>query len=190
LLIAAAAAVAGMLALTPLAFANDYDRDRGGNETSSLSYEDDSVQRNQVNLCSSDQDVDVLPSTVVGAILPSVSQEQSGNCVNIADGAGSEPTTEPTTTTPPPPDLTYTITNNGGLPDGLIPAGEQGGLSASCNQGDTRLSVIVNDPAQIATGPVILDNDPDRPGATLNFANTTGSPQSLSITVVCQETNP
>jgi hypothetical protein len=100
--IAAAAAVAGMLALSPLAFANDYDR--GGNETTSFSFEDDVVQRNQVNLCSSDQDVDVLPSTVVGPILASVSQEQNGNCVDIADGAStSEPTAPPTTTPPPPP---------------------------------------------------------------------------------------
>jgi hypothetical protein len=265
--IAAAAANVGMLALTPLAFANDYDYDRGhgGDETASFSFRDDSVQQNQVNPCSSDQEADVLPSTVVGAILPSVSQEQNSNCVNIADGSGYGPTT----TTPLPPDMTYTrmvggvaqpgygamltafcdpgdtavsfsvddpgqiatgpgvlrensaevsvhnltggpqqvsitvvcedtnpnppgptyaVTNDGGLPGGLIPAGLDGGLTASCNIGDTRLSFIVNDPAQIATGPVSLFNGPSQ-DATLSFANTTGSPQSLSIAVVCEDAN-
>jgi hypothetical protein len=139
LLIAAAVAVAGMLALTPLAFANDYDRDRGGNETTSFSVEDDSAQRNQVNLCSSDQDVDVLPSTVVGALLPSVSQEQNGNCVNIADGASAEPTAPPTTTTttttPPPngqdPPADRVVFEEGGEVwfewDSEIPAGAETG---------------------------------------------------------------
>ncbi|WP_433279601.1 hypothetical protein ACQPZA_07675 [Pseudonocardia xinjiangensis] len=101
--IVATAAAAGMLTLSPLAFAND---DRG---TTSFSFEGAGVQQNQVNLCRFDQDVDVLPAAPVGAVLPLVSQEQNGNCINVGDGgraaAPAPPTTpSPAPTTTPPPD--------------------------------------------------------------------------------------
>jgi hypothetical protein len=99
----AAAATAGMLALSPLAFAHDgygdRDRDRDRNETTAFAFEDDSVERNQVNLCEFDQDSTILPSTVVGAILPGVVQDQNNNCVNVGDGSEYEPEAE---VIPPP----------------------------------------------------------------------------------------
>jgi hypothetical protein len=168
-LIAAAAAVAGVLALTPLAFASDYARD-------------DSDQRNQVNLCSSDQDVDVLPSTVVGAILPSASQEQNGNCVNIADGAGAgaEPTAPPTTTTPPPPGPTY----ENQYTTSPFPGGE-GTVNAYCYPGDTPLSFSIDDPGQIVTSTTQVPQ-----GVEVTFNNQTDSRQDLGIFVTCEDTNP
>jgi hypothetical protein len=93
--IMAAAATAGMLALSPLAFAHDYDRgdrdrdDRGSSQSNLFAFENDSVERNQVNLCSFDQDSTVTPG-LVGAILPLISQDQNGNCVNLGDGAEAE----------------------------------------------------------------------------------------------------
>ncbi|WP_433276153.1 hypothetical protein ACQPZA_33530 [Pseudonocardia xinjiangensis] len=93
--IMAAAATAGMLALSPLAFAHDYDRghdrdrDDRGSQSTLFAFEDDSVERNQVNLCSFDQDSTVTPG-LVGAILPLISQDQNGNCVNLGDGAEAE----------------------------------------------------------------------------------------------------
>jgi hypothetical protein len=97
--IVAAVATAGVLALSPLAFAGDKDghgdRDRGGNQTNSFSFEDESVERNQVNLCSFDQEATALPATVVGAILPSVFQDQNDNCVNVGDGSEYGPEPEP-----------------------------------------------------------------------------------------------
>jgi hypothetical protein len=142
LLIAAAAAVVGMLALTPLAFANDYDRDRGGNETASFSYEDDSVQRNQVNLCSSDQDADVLPSTLVGAILPSVSQEQNRNCVNIADGAGGSEPTPPPSSAPTVEDVSPTATRVEQLENGRYAFGWDSELAPTLMDGDITFTIF------------------------------------------------
>jgi hypothetical protein len=49
--IVAAAATAAMIALSPLAFAHDED------ETTTVSVEDNSVERNQSNECEFDQDV-------------------------------------------------------------------------------------------------------------------------------------
>jgi len=93
--IVAAAATAGVLALSPLAFAADEDghddRDRGGSQSTWFLFEDDSVERNQVNFCASDQDTDILPSTIVGAVLPSIEQDQNDNCVNAGDGSEVEP---------------------------------------------------------------------------------------------------
>jgi hypothetical protein len=92
----AAVATAGMLALSPLAFAGDKDghgdRDRGGNQTDSFSFEANSVERNQVNLCSFDQDVEAYGG-LLGPILPLISQDQNDNCVNVGDGSeyGPEP---------------------------------------------------------------------------------------------------
>jgi len=89
--IVAAVATAGVLALSPLAFAQDNgghgnrDRDRGGNQTTGFSFEDDSVERNQVNLCSFDQDATVTPATV--GVLPTIAQDQNGNCVNAGDAS-------------------------------------------------------------------------------------------------------
>jgi hypothetical protein len=88
--IVAAVATAGVLALSPLAFAQgngghgDRDRDRGGNQTTGVSFEDNSVERNQVNLCSFDQDVEATGG-VVGPVLPLISQDQNYNCVNVGD---------------------------------------------------------------------------------------------------------
>jgi hypothetical protein len=88
--IVAAVATAGVLALSPLAFAQDNgghgdrDRDRGGDQTTGLSFEDNSVERNQVNLCSFDQDVEAYGG-LLGPVLPLISQDQNGNCVNVGD---------------------------------------------------------------------------------------------------------
>ncbi|WP_433556967.1 hypothetical protein ACQPWY_34190 [Pseudonocardia xinjiangensis] len=169
LLIAAAGTVAAMLALTPLAFANDYARD-------------DSGQRNQVNLCSSDQDVDVLPSTVVGAILPSVSQEQNGNCVTLADGvAAPSTTTPPTTTTPPPPGPTYETVSSNYLDPG------QGTFTRVCEElGEALVSFsIVEDPAQIVTATAQLPT-----GVAVTYDNQTGSQQLIVVSLICESANP
>lgn len=169
LLTAAAGAVAAMLALTPLAFADDHARD-------------DSGQRNQVNLCGSDQHVDVLPSMVVGEILPSVSQEQNGNCVNIADGAAVHATTTttppPTTTTPPPPGPTYeTVSYN-------YPDPGQDTFTRVCEEpGDALVSFsIVEDPAQIVTATAQLPT-----GVAVTYNNQTGSPQLVVVSLICEE---
>jgi len=89
--IVAAVATAGVLALSPLAFAQgnggngDRDRDRGSSETTWFSFEDDSVERNQVNLCSFDQEATVTPA--LAGVLPTIAQDQNGNCVNAGDGS-------------------------------------------------------------------------------------------------------
>ncbi len=93
--IVAAAATAGVLALSPLAFAQGYeggrgDRDRDrGNETTAFGFQDSSEERNQVNLCSFDQDSVVTPA-LAGPILPLISQDQNNNCVNVGDGSEYE----------------------------------------------------------------------------------------------------
>jgi hypothetical protein len=88
--IVAAVATAGVLALSPLAFAQgngngDGDRDRGGNSSTGFSFEDNSVERNQVNLCSFDQEYNGEPGGLIPGILPLVSQDQNYNCVNVGD---------------------------------------------------------------------------------------------------------
>ena len=90
--IVAAVATAGVLALSPLAFAQgngngdgDRDRDRGGNSSTGFSFEENSVERNQVNLCSFDQEYNGEPGGLVPGILPLVSQDQNYNCVNVGD---------------------------------------------------------------------------------------------------------
>jgi hypothetical protein len=90
--IVAAVATAGVLALSPLAFAQgngngdgDGDRDRGGNSSTGFSFEDNSVERNQVNLCSFDQDYNGEPGELIPGILPLVSQDQNYDCVNVGD---------------------------------------------------------------------------------------------------------
>ena len=110
--IVAAVATAGVLALSPLAFAQgngdngghgDRDRDRGSSQTNAFSFEDESVERNQVNLCSFDQDAETYAG-LLGPVLPLVSQDQNDNCVNIGDGVYSPaPTTTPVV---PPPVIT------------------------------------------------------------------------------------
>jgi hypothetical protein len=81
--IVAVAATAGMLALSPLAFANDHgDRDRGGSGTGSFRFWLDDVQREQINRCTSERTINGLPPTTPAPIPPLVSQEQSGNCVS------------------------------------------------------------------------------------------------------------
>jgi hypothetical protein len=109
--IVAAVATAGVLALSPLAFAQGYgdngdngghgdrDRDRGSSQTNEFSFENDSVERNQVNLCSFDQDAEAYGG-LLGPILPLISQDQNGNCVNIGDGSDS-PGTPPGDGPPP-----------------------------------------------------------------------------------------
>jgi hypothetical protein len=82
--IVAAVATAGVLALTPLAFANDHhdgDRDRG---TTRVMIEEGDVQRDQINACSFSQDIDN------DSILPlgqTSTQSQDDNCVNVGDGS-------------------------------------------------------------------------------------------------------
>jgi hypothetical protein len=88
--IVAAVATAGVLALSPLAFAQgngngDGDRDRGGNSSSGFSFEDNSVERNQVNLCSFEQEYTGAPGALIPGILPLVSQDQNYDCVNVGD---------------------------------------------------------------------------------------------------------
>jgi hypothetical protein len=97
--IVAAAATAGVLALSPLAFAQGYeggrgDRDRDhSSETNAFGFRDGSVERNQVNLCSFDQDSTVTPA-LVGPILPLISQDQNNNCANVGDGSEYAPEAE------------------------------------------------------------------------------------------------
>ncbi|WP_433556936.1 hypothetical protein ACQPWY_33925 [Pseudonocardia xinjiangensis] len=90
----AAVATAGMLALSPLAFAGDKDdhgdrsHDRSTSRSSSdtsVAVEDNSVQRNQVNVCEFDQDSSAVGG-LAGPILPLPTQIQMLNCVNIGDG--------------------------------------------------------------------------------------------------------
>ena len=95
--IVAAAATAGVLALSPLAFAQGYegghgdqDRDRGGHQNTAFGFEDNSVERNQVNLCSFDQEATVPPG-LIGPILPLISQDQNNDCVNVGDGSDYTP---------------------------------------------------------------------------------------------------
>ena len=106
--IVAAAATAGVLALSPLAFAQGYEGGRGdrdhdrGSETTAFGFQDSSEERNQVNLCSFDQDSVVTPA-LVGPVLPLISQDQNGNCVNVGEDAEVEEAPVPTTTPVPPP---------------------------------------------------------------------------------------
>jgi hypothetical protein len=105
--IVAAVATAGVLALSPLAFAQgngdnggNGDRDRGSSQTNAFSFENDSVERNQVNLCSFDQDAETYAG-LLGPILPLVSQDQNHNCVNIGDGVDSPAPAMPPVVPPP-----------------------------------------------------------------------------------------
>ena len=81
----AAVATAGMLALSPLAFAGDKDghgdRQPDRSSETSVSVQDNSVERNQVNQCDLGQE----SAPALLGLLPS--QIQVLNCVNIGDGS-------------------------------------------------------------------------------------------------------
>jgi len=89
--IVAATVTAGMLALSPLAFADDgdwsavvKDNDKVKISHEYFSLEDDSVEREQENECSFEQDATGAGLPVVGGILPPT-QAQTDNCVNNGD---------------------------------------------------------------------------------------------------------
>jgi hypothetical protein len=106
--IVAATATAGILALSPLAFAADPD-DRGdGRDDTVVSVEDNSVERNQVNECSFEQNS--ATTGLLGPILSLPTQRQQGNCVNVGDGSSVRP--------PPPPGPQSEIVYNS-IPDNL-----------------------------------------------------------------------
>jgi hypothetical protein len=79
--IVAAAATAAMIALSPLAFADNDDHD---GETMNVYVEENGEERNQSNECEFSQDFDNLGTIDVGAL---VTQDQSGNCTNLGDDA-------------------------------------------------------------------------------------------------------
>jgi len=85
----AAVATAGMLALSPLAFAGDKndqaDRERDRSSETSVAVQDNSVERNQVNQCDLSQE----STPALLGLLPS--QIQLLNCVNIGDGSSIVP---------------------------------------------------------------------------------------------------
>jgi hypothetical protein len=90
--IVAATATAGMLALSPLAFAsgkghdNGYDRDSYRYDGRTVvRVVDNSVERNQDNACSFDQDAISTAGAIVGVLGGTISQAQNGNCVNLGD---------------------------------------------------------------------------------------------------------
>jgi hypothetical protein len=89
----AAVATAGMLALSPLAFAGEKDghgdRQRDRSSETSVSVEDNSVERNQVNQCDLSQE----STPALLGLLPS--QIQMFNCVNIGDGSTLVPSLLP-----------------------------------------------------------------------------------------------
>jgi hypothetical protein len=190
--IVAVAATAGMLALSPLAFANDYgdrdhDRERGGSGTASFGswFDDDDVQRGRIDRCTFEQTINGLPPTTPAPIPPLVSQEQSGNCVNVPDGAErTRPTPPPTTTVPPAPLETYTRSNTIS-----VGAGTPGEDSAYCEPGDTRLEISYTDPSGVALGPAFPAQFQDRQGATIAYNNTTSGQVQLSVSVLCKDTN-
>ncbi|WP_433278311.1 hypothetical protein ACQPZA_03470 [Pseudonocardia xinjiangensis] len=186
--IVAVAATAGMLALSPLAFANDDgDRDRGGSGTGSFRFWlDDDVQREQINRCTSERTINGLPPTTPAPVPPLVVQEQSGNCVNVPDGAErTRPTPPPTTTVPPAPTDTYTRSNIITAAPGTPPNED----SAYCDPGDTRLDFSYTDPSGVAFGPAYPAQFQDRQGATIAYSNPTSEPAQLSVTVLCEDTN-
>jgi hypothetical protein len=174
--IVAVATTAGMLALSPLAFANDYgdrdhDRQRGGSGTASFGswfasfgswFDDDD--------CTSEL----------------MSGEQSGNCVDLPDDPErTRPTPPPTTTVPPAPVETYTRSNIIS-----VGAGTPGEDSAYCDPGDTPLEISYTDPSGVALGPAFPAQFQDRRGATIAYNNTTGGQVQLSVSVLCEDTNP
>ena len=189
--IVAVAATAGMLALSPLAFANDYgdrDHDRGGSGTApfGLWFDDHDVQQERIVRCTSEQTVNGLPPVTPAPVPPVVSQEQSGNCVNVPDGAErTRPTPPPTTTVPPAPLETYTRSNTITAAPGTPPSED----SAYCDPGDTRLSISYTDPSGVALGPAYPAQFQDRQGATIAYSNPTSEPAQLSVSVLCEDTN-
>jgi hypothetical protein len=186
--IVAVAATAGMLVLSPLAFANDDgDRDRGGSGTGSFRFWlDDDVQREQINRCTFERTINGLPPTTPAPVPPLVVQEQSGNCINVPDGAErTRPTPPPTTTAPPAPTETYTRSNTITVGPGT-PASED---SAYCDPGDTRLDFSYTDPSGVAFGPAYPAQFQDRQGATIAYSNPTSEPAQLSVSVLCEDTN-
>jgi hypothetical protein len=189
--IVAVAITAGMLALSPLAFANDYgrdqDRERGDVGTASFGswfasfgswFDDDD--------CTSEQTDDGRPP-ILPALIPSLtSQEQSGNCVDVPDEAEPPgPTPPPTTTVPPAPVETYTRAN-------IISVGPgtPGEDSVYCDPGDTPLEISYTDPSGVALGPAFPAQFQDRRGATIAYNNTTSGQVQLSVSVLCEDTNP
>ncbi|NMH78011.1 hypothetical protein [Pseudonocardia xinjiangensis] len=185
----AATATAGMLALSPLAFANDHGaRERGGGGPTSFGFwfDRDDIQQDGIIRCTNEQTINGLPPTTPAPIPPLVSQEQSGNCVNVPDGAErTRPTPPPTTTVPPAPTDTYTRSNIITAAPGT-PANED---SAYCDPGDTRLDISYTDPSGVAFGPAYPAQFQDRQGATIAYSNPTSEPVQLSVTVLCEDTN-
>jgi hypothetical protein len=186
--IVAVAAAAGMLALSPLAFAGDYgDRERGGSGPTSFGFwfDDDDVQQDGITRCTNEQTINGLPPTTPAPVPPLVVQEQSGNCVNVPDGAErTRPTPSPTTTVPPPAAVTYIRAN-----EISVGAGTPGEDSAYCDPGDTRLSISYTDPSGVALGPAYPAQFQDRQGATIAYNNTTSGQVQLSVSVLCEDTN-
>jgi hypothetical protein len=79
--IVATAATAALIALSPFAFATGGPDD--GDTTTTVTVEDNSVERDQVNRCTFEQGV--ADGGLVPGVLPT--QIQALNCINIGDGS-------------------------------------------------------------------------------------------------------
>jgi len=91
--IVAATATAGMLALSPLAFAQTGGFGFGSDDAR-FWFVDNSVERSQSNECSFDQD-GIVVSGAVGVLGSSLTQDSNNNCVNVGDDSEIEVPAEP-----------------------------------------------------------------------------------------------
>jgi hypothetical protein len=170
----AVAAMAGVLALSPLAFATGADNrgDPGGDSGTSTSVEDNSVERNQVNQCEFEQDS--ASTGLLGPLLPLLNQGQQLNCVNVGDGSSIRPPS------PPGPGPGSEVVYNS-IPDDLpggVPSlgyqanstsefGDQVGLASGPNPELESVEVVLVSWA-CETGNWIANNCVTTPGATFD----------------------
>jgi hypothetical protein len=105
--ITAAIVTAGLLAVSPLAFAGDYGANGEHGKLSKSIIMDNDFSRDSSdhlsNKCKFEQEADGVPAPILGALpLPPVTQAQTLNCMNVNDiGATVAPTvTAPTLPTP------------------------------------------------------------------------------------------